>query len=95
MTAEDAQVKSELKKLVTRYREGKERPEEKAVKDLVLQLNSQFPGDIGVFCAFVLNYVKMSPGEAIFLGAGEPHAYVSGGTRQFRFTRRQAIYKII
>jgi hypothetical protein len=33
-----------------------------------------------VFCAFLLNYVSLQPGEAIFLGAGEPHAYVSGGT---------------
>jgi len=43
-----------------------------------LKLNAQFPGDIGVFCPFMLNYVKLAPGEAMFLGAGEPHAYVSG-----------------
>ncbi|KAF9241651.1 RmlC-like cupin domain-containing protein [Melanogaster broomeanus] len=34
--------------------------------------------NVGVFCAFMLNYVKLKPGQAIFLGAGEPHAYVSG-----------------
>ena len=28
----------------------------------------------------MLNYIKMKPGDAIFLAAGEPHAYVSGGT---------------
>jgi len=46
--------------------------------DLVIRLHDQFPGDIGVFCPFVLNYVELEKGEAIFLGAGEPHAYVSG-----------------
>lgn len=79
MTAEEVKYKSELAKLVRRYNEGNEKDEEKSVKDLVIRLNQQFPGDIGVFCVFVLNYVKMEPGEAIFLGAGEPHAYVTGG----------------
>ena len=80
MTAPEDKFKEELAKLVARYKEGKEKPEESGVKELVLRLESQFPGDIGVFCAFMLNYVKLRPGEAIFLGAGEPHAYVSGGT---------------
>ncbi|KAH9956794.1 mannose-6-phosphate isomerase [Russula dissimulans] len=52
--------------------------EDEGVRELVLRLNSQFPNDIGIFCSFLLNYVTLSPGEAIFLGAGEPHAYISG-----------------
>lgn len=79
MTAPAEKVKEELRRLVTRYTEGREKPEESGVKELVLRLASQFPGDIGSFCAFMLNYVKLQPGEAIFLGAGEPHAYISGG----------------
>lgn len=79
MTAPEERFKEELAKLVARYKEGRVKPEEEAVKDLILRLESQFPGDIGVFCAFMLNYVKLNPGEAIYLGAGEPHAYVSGG----------------
>lgn len=79
MTAEESLIKEQLAKLVRRYELGEQREAEKPVKDLVLRLNSQFPGDIGVFCAFILNYVSMKPGEAIFLAAGEPHAYVSGG----------------
>ena len=79
MTAREDKFKEELTKLVTRYKSGEVKPAEADVKDLVLRLESQFPGDIGVFCSFVLNHVKLQPGEAIFLGAGEPHAYVSGG----------------
>ncbi|TFK56272.1 mannose-6-phosphate isomerase [Heliocybe sulcata] len=78
MTASESLFKSELTKLVKRYANGEVKEDEGDVKDLVLQLESQFPGDIGVFCAFMLNYVKLQPGEAIFLAAGEPHAYVSG-----------------
>lgn len=43
-----------------------------------LRLCSQFPGDVGVFSPFLLNVVTLEPGDAIFLGANEPHAYLSG-----------------
>ncbi|TGZ82939.1 mannose-6-phosphate isomerase [Ascodesmis nigricans] len=46
--------------------------------DLIVRLNKQFPRDIGLFCAFFLNYVKLKPGEAMFLQANDPHAYLSG-----------------
>ncbi|KAI9846540.1 MAG: Mannose-6-phosphate isomerase [Sclerophora amabilis] len=46
--------------------------------NLVLRLDSQFPGDIGLFVLFFLNYVKMEPGEAMFLKADDIHAYLSG-----------------
>jgi len=79
MTADEDRFKAELRNLVHRYTAGKEHREESSVKDLVLSLNEQYPDDIGVFCAFMLNFMELKPGEAIFLGAGEPHAYVSGG----------------
>ncbi|TFY83252.1 hypothetical protein EWM64_g756 [Hericium alpestre] len=78
MTAPEAEFKSQLAALVKRYEVGGEHAEERIVKPLVLTLQSQFPGDIGIFCAFLLNYIELKPGEAIFLGAGEPHAYISG-----------------
>jgi len=46
--------------------------------ELIQRLNSQFPRDIGLFCAFFLNYIKLQPGEAMFLQANDPHAYLSG-----------------
>jgi len=46
--------------------------------DLVVRLNSQFPGDIGLFVQFFLNYVKLEVGEAMFLKADDIHAYLSG-----------------
>lgn len=84
MTAEESQFIPALKTLVGRYREGGVNETENQLADLVIRLNDQFPGDIGIFCPFVLNYVKLEKGEAIFLGAGEPHAYVSGGRDQSR-----------
>ncbi|KAJ5382464.1 Mannose-6-phosphate isomerase [Penicillium concentricum] len=42
------------------------------------RLDGQFPNDIGLFIFFFLNFVKMEPGEAMFLKADDIHAYISG-----------------
>ncbi|KAK2467382.1 hypothetical protein APHAL10511_000617 [Amanita phalloides] len=79
VTADETEVKKHLGALIRRYEKGEDTSGvSQDVIDLVLRLNLQFPGDVGVFCAFVLNFVRLNPGEAIFLGAGEPHAYVEG-----------------
>ena len=80
MIADESDIKNQLKKLTKRFADGDVKDSEKNIKDLILKLDGQFPGDIGVFCPFLLNYVQLAPGESMFLGAGEPHAYVSGGT---------------
>ncbi|TSK13444.1 Mannose-6-phosphate isomerase [Bagarius yarrelli] len=46
--------------------------------ELLLRLHSQYPGDIGCFSIYFLNHIMLQPGEAMFLGANEPHAYLSG-----------------
>lgn len=48
------------------------------VERLLLELHSQFPGDIGCFCIFFLNLVELQPAQALFLRANEIHAYLSG-----------------
>ncbi|KAJ5793870.1 Mannose-6-phosphate isomerase [Penicillium paradoxum] len=45
---------------------------------LAKRLNGQFPNDIGLFVFFFLNFVKLQPGEAMFLKADDIHAYISG-----------------
>jgi mannose-6-phosphate isomerase len=51
---------------------------------LVRMLNEQYPDDVGVLCVYLLNVVELKKGEAAFLGANMPHAYISGG-RSFSF----------
>jgi len=46
--------------------------------ELVVRLNKEFEGDIGLFVLFFLNYVKLEVGEAMFLKADDIHAYLSG-----------------
>lgn len=80
MTANEDTYKNQLHALIARYQSGSTNEgEDDDLVELILKLDSQFPGDIGIFCAFMLNYVHLNPGDAIYLGAGEPHAYISGG----------------
>lgn len=44
----------------------------------VLLAAGDFPGDVGVVLSLLLNYVRLQPGEAIFLAAGNVHAYLRG-----------------
>jgi mannose-6-phosphate isomerase len=45
---------------------------------LLSLLWSHYPGDPGCAVAMMLNRVMLTPGQALFLDAGQPHAYLSG-----------------
>jgi mannose-6-phosphate isomerase len=45
---------------------------------LAARLAAQYPADLGVVVALLLNHVRLSPGEAVFMPAGNLHAYLSG-----------------
>lgn len=45
---------------------------------LAERLNLIYPGDPGVLLAMLMNHVYLEPGEALFLPAGNIHAYLSG-----------------
>ena len=48
------------------------------IKDLILRLNAQYPGDRGILFPLLLNTVHMRPGQSFYMGANEPHAYIHG-----------------
>ena len=77
MRAEEEKVGRCARELVQAAR-GTEWRAGEVLAELVLRLDKEFPEDIGLFCTFVLNYVTLQPGEAMFLRANEPHAYLSG-----------------
>jgi mannose-6-phosphate isomerase len=45
---------------------------------LVPDLAGHYPGDPGVLVALLLNHVRLAPGEAIWMPAGNLHAYLKG-----------------
>lgn len=44
----------------------------------VAELADRYPGDPGAIAALLLNRITLAPGEALFLPAGNVHAYLSG-----------------
>jgi mannose-6-phosphate isomerase len=46
--------------------------------DLAVDLAGHYPGDPGVLVALLLNHVRLAPGEAIWMPAGNLHAYLRG-----------------
>lgn len=46
--------------------------------ELAARLNDLHPGDPGVVVALLLNHVHLEPGQALFLPAGNIHAYLAG-----------------
>ncbi|MEJ8679038.1 mannose-6-phosphate isomerase, class I [Plesiomonas shigelloides] len=45
---------------------------------LILELAQTYPGDIGLFAPLILNVLTLQPGEAMYLDARTPHAYLKG-----------------
>mmetsp|Transcript_2518 Transcript_2518/g.2971 ORF Transcript_2518/g.2971 Transcript_2518/m.2971 type:complete len:458 (+) Transcript_2518:21-1394(+) len=84
MTVEKASLQANLSSLVARLgaqAQGQEEEKESRnlnVDLLVLRLHRQYPGDVGVFCPYLLNCFRCQPGEAVFLPPDVPHAYLSG-----------------
>lgn len=62
--------------LASRLRDSEQRrPED----EWVLRLLHDYPnGDAGLFSFYLLNFGRLKPGEAVFVGPGVPHAYLSG-----------------
>mmetsp|Transcript_26107 Transcript_26107/g.78040 ORF Transcript_26107/g.78040 Transcript_26107/m.78040 type:complete len:521 (+) Transcript_26107:52-1614(+) len=57
-------------------------PEELSPEEnVVLKLQRSFPGDVGIFCVFFMNYVHIRPDQRrryIYCPPNEPHCHISG-----------------
>ena len=79
MLAEKQEVTKCIKTLIERLNVLKDKNELTDEQDiLAMRLNEQYPDDVGVMCAYLLNYIKLQPGEAVYMAANEPHAYLDG-----------------
>ncbi|XP_061359250.1 mannose-6-phosphate isomerase 1-like [Gastrolobium bilobum] len=78
MSASKERVTGVVERLRTRLHKERHVRQLTDKEQLVLRLEKQYPGDVGVIASFFLNHVKLTPGEALFHGANEPHAYICG-----------------
>lgn len=54
------------------------RSNESPLNAQVNTLAQQYPNDVGLFAPLLLNLVTLNPGEAMYLDAETPHAYIKG-----------------
>lgn len=59
-------------------KEAQKRLDEDPAFQWMLSLHEEYPSDIGVLAPLFLNLVFLEPGQAMFLTAGEMHAYLDG-----------------
>ena len=52
--------------------------DESSLSSLIGELTLQYPNDIGLFAPLILNVLTLEPGEAMYLDAETPHAYIKG-----------------
>ena len=79
MNASEQQITTNARALIKRAHEAPSDFNKKELPDLLIRLNEQFPDDVGLFCGgLLLNHCSLKAGEAIFLRAKDPHAYISG-----------------
>lgn len=86
MTRDEASVASAIAALTSRLQRQEDEAQASGAPSpltpkerLALRLNQQYPGgDVGVLSCFFLNLVTLSTGQAIYLPANVPHAYLSG-----------------
>ena len=75
MRCEESKASANIQALIARLRSLGIKT---AIDELILRLHDDYPGDRGVLCPLLLNYITLNPGESFFMGANEPHAYISG-----------------
>lgn len=75
MSASSDAIEAALNAIVA---EKKSVPQRSDTDELFLRLVGYYPSDVGCFAAFLLNHIRIKPGQAFFMAANEPHAYLKG-----------------
>ncbi|XP_043258975.1 mannose-6-phosphate isomerase [Colletes gigas] len=78
MSCDPGLIALQLRKLLDRLSNLDESLRQTLHASVLERLYSDYPGDVGCFGIYFFNFITMQPGEAIYLGSNEPHAYLSG-----------------
>ena len=75
MTMTPERVQKVIEEAVQTAQQGSEKD---SILKWIVSLHKAYPTDIGVLSPLYLNLICLSPGEAMFLPAGQLHAYLDG-----------------
>lgn len=73
-----SQVSDAINEVVAVFSAGAPLEPHRGVLAAMLDINEAFPGDPGVLISLLLNHLSLEPGEAVYLPAGNIHAYLHG-----------------
>jgi mannose-6-phosphate isomerase len=73
MRSSDESIKKCIEKLQKKFKNDSSK-----LAKVFLQIQQDFPYDVGSLSLFFLNLMELNAGESIFLAAKVPHAYLSG-----------------
>ncbi|MGL5249474.1 MAG: mannose-6-phosphate isomerase, class I, partial [Enterovibrio sp.] len=78
MSLENADKDRALEELFLKIEHSTNDPQMNAIFAYIKNFREHYPHDIGLFSPLLLNIVELEPGEAMYLSAQTPHAYVQG-----------------
>ncbi|XP_014239367.1 mannose-6-phosphate isomerase [Cimex lectularius] len=78
MTASEYSVRGSLTNLMNRLKTSVDEIRDAQLYPILEMLQEQHPMDVGIFSIYFMNYIKLKPGEAVFIDANVPHAYLKG-----------------
>nr|CAG4636240.1 EOG090X07LH [Eubosmina coregoni]SVE69848.1 EOG090X07LH [Eubosmina coregoni] len=78
MNSSDESIAGSLERFQQRIPSLSSDKKESLVCELFCRIASDFPGDVGCWSVYFLNFVTLEEGQSLFLGPNVPHAYISG-----------------
>jgi len=78
MNSSEKSVSSALEQYEQRLRSFDAEKKQSLLGELFLRIAHDFPGDVGCWSIYFMNYVTLQEGESMFLGPNVPHAYIYG-----------------
>ncbi|XP_045515577.1 mannose-6-phosphate isomerase [Pieris brassicae] len=78
MSCDKNKIVNGLESLLNRLQTEEPSTQSSLLYPLLNRLHSDYPGDVGCWAPYFMNYMQLMPGQAIFLKPNLPHAYLSG-----------------
>ena len=72
------EAKSQEQIIKEAVQNAKNRTDEDSTFFWIVRIAEEYPSDIGILSPTILNLIRLKPGQALFLRAGELHAYLKG-----------------
>ena len=88
MKADNSFVNQVIRKIIDKLHLLSEYPK---LQKLIIEINKQYPNDVGVLALFFLNYIELPKGKVMYLKANVPHAYISGDCLEIMATSDNVI----